>query len=467
MKIPRIVLAGTHSGAGKTTLTLGLLAALRQRGLKVQPFKVGPDYIDPGLHQVAAGRVSHNLDSWMGSPEAVRKLFIERARSSDIALVEGVMGFYDGARGQGEMGSTAQVAKIIQAPVLLVFLAKGLARSAAALLKGYCTFDPAVNISGVIANGVSSERHRSFLQETLAEEVGLPLVGTMRHQKEIIMPERHLGLLPAAENGNLNNVLKQLGALMEEQVDIDKVLQLARQAPTMEDSQLVPAQGLRYKIRLAVARDEAFHFYYEDSLDYLREQGAELLFFSPLRDNALPPKIDGIYIGGGFPEEFLPVLSANQSIKRQIGASYCQGMPIYAECGGLMYLCSSIMNLAGQVYTGVGLVPGMVRMGNRLAALGYVRGKTLQPSIFGEAGLELKGHEFHWSTVEGIPSENSAYQLTGGRGQDGRLEGYVQGNLLASYLHLHFRYNQQVADNYLAACVAYKENQGKNEGQCY
>lgn len=465
MKIPRIVLAGTHSGAGKTTLTLGLLMALRRRGLRVQPFKVGPDYIDPGLHQVAAGRVSHNLDSWMGCAEAVRKLFIERARDSDIAIVEGVMGLYDGARGQGEMGSTAQVAKIIQAPVVLVFLAKGLARSAAALLKGYCTFDPAVNISGVIANGVGSERHRAFLEETLAEEVKLPLLGTMRQQKEIVMPERQLGLLPAAENSDLAKLLQQLGALIEEQVDIDKVLQLAQQAPALEAKELVQVQRFKRQVRLAVARDEAFHFYYEDSLDYLREQGAELLFFSPLRDRALPPDIAGIYIGGGFPEEFLPTLSANQVMKQQLEASYHKGMPIYAECGGLMYLCSSITNLAGQVYHGVGLVPGQVKMGKRLAALGYVRGKTQQPSIFGEAGVELKGHEFHWSTMEDLPGEKSAYQLTGGRGRDGRWEGYVQGNLLASYLHLHFRYNQQVADNYLAACVAYKEKRGKDEGQ--
>ena len=464
MNIPRIVLAGTHSGAGKTTLTLGLLAALRRRGLRVQPFKVGPDYIDPGLHQVAAGQISHNLDSWMGSPEAVRELFVQRARDSDIALVEGVMGLYDGARGQGEAGSTAQVAKILQAPVILVFLAKGLARSAAALLKGYCTFDSEVAIRGVVANGVGSDRHRAFLEETLVGETDLPLLGAMSNRKEIVMPERQLGLLPAAENKELHRILEQLGNLIEDQVDIDRILQLAQEAPALRDMVQCQHQSHKDRLKLAVARDEAFHFYYEDSLDYLREQGAELVFFSPLRDRGLPPDIDGIYIGGGFPEEFLPDLSANQSMKQQIEACYQKGMPIYAECGGLMYLCGSITTQAGQAYAGVGLVPAQVKMGNRLVALGYVRGRTRQRSIFGEAGMELKGHEFHWSTLEGIPTDDSAYQLTGGRGQDGRLEGYVRGNLLASYLHLHFRYNQQAADRYLATCKYYRESRGKENG---
>ncbi|WP_333870205.1 cobyrinate a,c-diamide synthase [Desulforamulus putei] len=457
MKIPRIVMAGTHSGVGKTTLTLGLLAALGRRGLRVQPFKVGPDYIDPGLHRAAAGQISHNLDSWMGSPEEVRQLFLKHAPASDLAVVEGVMGLFDGARGQGEAGSTAQVAKVLKAPVVLIFSAKGLARSAAALVKGYRTFDPELNICGVIANGVSSERHRQLIRETIAGELGIPLLGALDNRQEIVMPQRHLGLLPAEENNDLHNILRQLATIIEEQIDIDALLQLARQAPDLDAGAVLPAAGPFTGVRLAVARDEAFNFYYQDSLDYLTELGAEVQFFSPLKDAALPENIHGIYIGGGFPEQFLPALSANRSIKEQIYLACRNGMPVYAECGGLMYLCRSVCTLSGERYDGVGLVPAGVRMGNRLAALGYVRATIIRPGILGGAGLELKGHEFHWSSPEDFPEEFSAYRLSGGRGQDGRTEGYARDNLLASYVHLHFRYNQEAARNLLAACANYKE----------
>lgn len=458
MNIPRIVLAGTHSGVGKTTLTLGLLAALRQRGLKVQPFKVGPDYIDPGLHGVAAGRNSHNLDSWLGTAQSVQELFMKRAAGCDVALVEGVMGLYDGAKGQGEVGSTAQVAKILQAPVVLVFSAKGLARSAAALVKGYQSFDPAVQICGVIANGVGSDRHRAFLEESLREELGIPLLGAVSHRQDIVLPQRHLGLLPATEHSTLHNVLMKAGEHLEQQVDIDQMLALAKAAAELQGPSTAGGQVEHLPVRLAVARDEAFHFYYEDSLDYLRELGAELVFFSPLRDRCLPSHIDGIYIGGGFPEQFLPALSGNHALPQAIRQCWAQGMPVYAECGGLMYLCREISNLAGESYPGVGLVPARVKMANRLAALGYVRARALQPSILGPAGQELKGHEFHWSTVEPLAEHPYAYSLTGGRGAQGRSEGYMRGNLLASYVHLHFRYQPQAARHFLAACLDYKES---------
>lgn len=465
MKIPRIVIAGTHSGVGKTTLTLGLLAALRRRNLAVQPFKVGPDYIDPGLHQVAAGRVSHNLDSWLGTATAVQQLFLKYAQSSDLALVEGVMGLFDGAKGQGEMGSTAQVAKLLQAPVVLIFSAKGLARSAAALVHGYRTFDPSVRIGGVIANGISSERHREFIRQTVEEEVGLPLLGAIEKNKAIVMPERQLGLLPATENQALGQVLNQLADLVEEQVDLTAIIQLARSAPTINAGP--EAAGVKdfTGVHLAVAMDEAFHFYYQDSLDYLTELGVTLHFFSPLRDGKLPVNCHGIYIGGGFPEEFLPTLAANQSLKESLWQAYHRGVPIYAECGGLMYLCRSICSLTGTEFVGVGLVPGRVRMGQRLAALGYVKATIQRPCLLGQAGEELKGHEFHWSSISGLPEETALYQLVGGRGVPGRPDGYVRANLAASYVHLHFRYQPQVARNFLTACVEYKKSGRSSHGQ--
>lgn len=457
MKIPRIVLAGTHSGVGKTTITLGLLAALRRRNLAVQPFKVGPDYIDPGLHQVAAGRVSHNLDSWLGTPAAVQQLFLRHAQACDISLVEGVMGLFDGAKGQGEVGSTAQVAKLLQAPVVLIFSAKGLARSAAALVYGYQTFDPAVRIGGVIANGISSERHREFIRQTVEEEVGLPLLGAIQKNKAIVMPERQLGLLPATENKALKQILHQLASVIEEQVDLDKFLKLAQTAPEIDHGLEAPVKRDFTGVRLAVAKDEAFHFYYQDSLDYLTELGVTLHYFSPLRDGGLPTDCHGIYIGGGFPEEFLPTLAANETLKESIQLAYQRGIPIYAECGGLMYLCRSIRSLAGTEYAGVGLVPGMVQMGNRLAALGYVRATIQQACLLGEAGEELKGHEFHWSSISGLPEETALYHLIGGRGASGRPEGYVKDNLAASYVHIHFRYHPQVIKKFLTACADYKK----------
>lgn len=461
MKIPRLVLAGTHSGVGKTTLTLGLLAALRRRGLKVQPFKVGPDYIDPGLHRVAAGQASHNLDSWMGTAEEVRQLFYKRTVACDISIVEGVMGLYDGAKGQGEAGSTAQVAKLLNAPVILVFSAKGLARSAAALISGYRSFDSNLNVCGVIANGVGSTRHREFIRETLEGELGIPLLGALGNHKEIVMPQRHLGLLPASENKDLETVIEHLAGIMEEEIDIDKLLLLAQDSLPLEEKELPPNPQPISGVRLAVARDEAFNFYYEDSLDYLKELGAELLYFSPLSHRELPKNIDGILIGGGFPEEFLPTLAANQFMKQQIVDCYHRGMPIYAECGGLMFLCQSICTRSGEEFPGVGLVPARVKMANKLAALGYVRAKMISSNILGEPGMELKGHEFHWSTMSDLPHA-AAYRLTGGRGEENRLEGYAKENLLASYVHLHFRYNQAAAMNFLAACRNYQQSRVRN-----
>ncbi|MDO7786360.1 cobyrinate a,c-diamide synthase [Desulforamulus aquiferis] len=456
-------MAGTHSGVGKTTLTLGLLAALRLRGLNVQPYKVGPDYIDTGLHKVAAGMVSHNLDSWMGSPEAIQSLFQKHSATSELSLIEGVMGLYDGARGQGEVGSTAQVAKILRTPVVLVFSAKGLARSAAALVAGYRHFDPNVNLVGVIANGVGSQRHVDFIQEVIEGELGLPLLGALKEDKGISMPARQLGLLPAEENKDLQQALIKLAAKVEDEINIDRLISLAQGAG---DFPLVYPENpsvFKTKVTLGVARDKAFNFYYQDSLDYLKELGAEIHWFSPLEDSHLPANIKGIYLGGGFPEEFLPTLAANKALLADIKQAAAYGMPIYAECGGLMYLCKEIHSQSREVFPGAGLVPAKAIMGKKLAGLGYVKAKLLRKSILGDAGLELRGHEFHWSSISEL-QDGQAFTLTGGRGQDNRPDGYIDGNILATYVHLHFRYNPRAAENFLTACAQY-QGPGENNGQ--
>lgn len=463
MHIPRICLAGTHSGVGKTTITLGLLSAMRLRGIKVQPYKVGPDYIDPGLHQVAAGRISHNLDSWMGTTEAIKCLFLKHSSSSNLSLIEGVMGLFDGARGQGESGSTAQVAKILQAPVVLVFSAKGLARSAAALVTGYKNFDPSLKIAGVIANGVGSSRHTEFIRDTIEGELGLPLLGALKEDGNITIPSRQLGLVPAEENQDLHKALELIAQKVESEINIDKLIAIAEGAVPISFSH-VSEPAPRLPVRLGVARDGAFSFYYQDSLDYLRELGAELHCFSPLQDSLLPSEIDGLYFGGGFPEEFLPSLTSNSQLMKQIKLLAAKGMPIYAECGGFMYLCNDIQAKSGDIFPGVGLVPARATMGNRLAGLGYVKATLLKGNILGDAGVELRGHEFHWSTISGIEQDCRAFSLSGGRGQEGRSDGYVQGNLLATYVHLHFRYNPGAAKSFLAACVQY-QSRGKYNAQ--
>lgn len=461
MNIPRIVVAGTHSGVGKTSITLGLLRAFSRRGLTIQPFKVGPDYIDPGLHSAAAGVTSHNLDSWMGSETEIKSLFQKASLGKDLSIVEGVMGLFDGARGQGEAGSTAQVAKIINAPVILIFSAKGLARSAAALLKGYRDFDPGLDLCGVIANGISSQRHYDFIKETVQENLGIPFFGGLSTNREMSIPERHLGLVPAEENTGLHRIIDNLADLMEQQIEVDSILETARQRAAWQQLNPACVPISKSSVRIGIARDQAFSFYYQDSLDCLNELGAELVPFSPLRDRVLPSGLDGLYLGGGFPEEFLPTLTSNKEMHREIQAAYNLAMPIYAECGGLMYLCRTISSRTGETYPGVGLVPAETKMG-RGVSLGYVKARLETDNILGTCGQIFKGHEFHWSYLSDLAPVCPAYTLSGGRGIEGRVEGYAYGSLLASYVHLHFRYNQGAAVNFIKSCRTYKEQGNVN-----
>lgn len=451
MFVPRIILAGTHSGAGKTTLTLGLLSALKKHGFKVQPFKVGPDYIDPGLHRVASGLYSHNLDAWMGSDSVVREVFQLHTKQCDIAVIEGVMGLFDGM-GNGDCGSTAHIARLLEAPVILVINARGMARSCGALIKGYREFDPELDVAGVIFNNVGGPKHVATLKTVAEEEMGVPALGFVRRHSHINIPERHLGLLPAAEHDGLSRLIDDLTGVIDTDIDIERLLGVAREAPPLKKAVKKTIER-KYRVKLAVARDEAFNFYYRDSLEYLQELGAELCFFSPLNDISLPGEIDGIYIGGGFPEMFSPRLAGNRSMRDSVRLAVESGIPLYAECGGLMYLAEKIIDFDGNTYDGVGLVPGQVLMQKKLEALGYVIAKPLRESILARPGEELRGHEFHYSKLTGLPDHNAAYRFYGGRGMDGRPEGFARDNLLASYLHLHFRSNPTAADRFLHYCA--------------
>lgn len=454
--MPRLVIAGTHSGVGKTTVSLGLMAALQRRGLVVQPFKVGPDYIDTGWHHVAAGRFSHNLDAWLCNVNQVQDIFHQYSAEADVTVVEGVMGLYDGMRNRGEWASTAHVSKLISTPVVLVVSARGIGRSIGAVVKGYCAFDPEINIIGVIINHVGSFTHEKMLRQVVSEELGLPVLGVLFREDANALPARHLGLLPASEHTQLPAVLDKLAERIEQQINIDLLLDLANIGTTKPSKVKNNSPQKPFNVTLAVAMDEAFNFYYQDSLEYLTQLGAKLIYFSPLRDGAMPKDIDGLLLGGGFPEMFLPQLAANEVLKQDIAQHYQLGLPIYAECGGFMYLCRSITGIDGTKYAGVGLVPGEAHMKPRLSALGYVEATLEQDCFLGNKGAVLHGHEFHWSEITELPEEQATYRLRGGRGLENRWDGYVKDHLFASFVHLHFRGSEVATRNLLTACTHYQ-----------
>lgn len=438
--IRRLVIGGTGSGAGKTTIATGLMAALARRGLQVQGFKVGPDYIDPAYHTSATGRPSRNLDSWMCEEEMIPGLFCRSARSAEIAVIEGVMGLFDGASPVADTGSTARVARLLRAPVVLVADAGGVARSAAALVQGFARFDPEVRVAGVIFNNLGGEGHYRLLCQALAAycpEVR-PL-GFLPKADGIRRPERHLGLVPSVERGRITPWLAELAGLIEATVDVQGILALAGEAPSLDGADPIAAAGAPFggeARRVAIARDEAFHFYYEDGLDVLRALGAELIAFSPLRDERVP-ECDVLYLGGGFPEVYREQLAANLTMQASVRAAHAAGMAVYAECGGLMYLCQAITDRDGAESTMCGLLPAKATMQERFAGHGYAEGALLADCLIGRAGDTVRGHKFHWSTTGPNPTGwPPAFRLKGyGAEQD---EGFVRPGLLASYLHLHF-----------------------------
>lgn len=464
MGMPRIVIAGAQSGVGKTTIATGLMAALTKKGYRVQGFKVGPDFIDPSYHTAATGNISRNLDGWMFPAGTIRELFVRAAGAADIAVIEGVMGLYDGCDGTREVGSTAQVAKILGAPVILVIDARGMSRSAAAMALGYVNFDPRVKIGGFIFNNVGSEGHYRLLKEAVEGKIGLPALGYLTKNRDLKMPERHLGLVPTAERGSLRSYLESLADLVTAGLDLERILEISRSASNMQavSPKIFPVKPREKTVRIAVARDRAFNFYYQDSLELLEARGAELVYFSPVADRRLPEAIHGLYIGGGFPEMFLEELAGNEAMKESLKRAARAGMPLYAECGGLMYLTEAIVDFEGKAYPMVGFIPGKARMQKKLEALGYRTGEVQVDNILAKKGDKVRGHEFHWSRLTGLPEDlPAAYKLSGGKGRDGRPEGFViQGNMLASYLHLHFAAHPRLARSFVASCRRFKKAGG-------
>lgn len=440
------VIAGTHSSVGKTTWSLALMSYFAKKGRQVQPFKVGPDYIDPSFHhKVCHPRKSRNLDRFFLSEEYLKRSFSRHSIGSDLSLVEGVMGLFDGRSTMTEEGSTAQMAKLLGLPVFLVIDGSGLARSAAALVKGYQNFDTELNLRGVLINRISSEGHYRWLREPIEKETGLPVLGWLPEDKNISIPERHLGLRTASEEDFIEKKLGELGNLLEGRLDEVRFLKLCRRDRPAPASS--PRPEFYKKCRVGVARDRAFSFYYEDNLDLLEEAGAELIFFSPLNDASLPEVLDALYLGGGFPELYAEELNRNGSLKVSLREFVQAGGLIYAECGGLIYLAESLEDGKGNRLPMVGLLPGTIRMTSRLQNFGYHEIGTRFSTFLFREGEKLRSHEFHYSTWEIHGDPSSPYQI------QGRLEGYYDGRILASYQHLHFGQDPNLAQNFVTAAT--------------
>jgi cobyrinic acid a,c-diamide synthase len=445
------VIAGTQSGVGKTTITTGVIAALRRRGLRVQPFKAGPDYIDPSYHTRAAGRPSRNLDSWMLPPGALHELFARACAQADVAVVEGVMGLFDGRSGEEEAGSTAQIAKLLGLPVILVVDAGKMARSAAAMVLGYQRFDPDLRLAGVILNNVASDAHYAMCRVPIESATGLPVLGRLPRRPDLELPERHLGLVPTVEGPAADSYFDELAELSTRELDLDALLRLATPVAPPQGPTLFPAASRPPVARLAVAMDRAFSFYYQDSLDLLAAWGAEIVPFSPLDDSALPHAVGGVYIGGGFPELYAADLAANSAMRESLRRAAAAGLPLYGECGGLMYLGEIIEDFDGRAHDMAGIVPLRSRMTRSRLTLGYRTAVARRDTVLLRRGEQVRGHEFHWSSLVAEPeTEDAAYDLAEGE----RVEGYARGSVLASYVHLHFGADARLAPRMVAACAA-------------
>jgi cobyrinic acid a,c-diamide synthase len=425
--IPAVLVAGTHSGVGKTTVVLGLMAALKKRGLEVQPFKVGPDFIDPTHHTAICGRISRNLDTFMMGEEGVRRSFSRGAEGADVAVIEGVMGLYDGLDAT-EVASSAHVAKALGVSVLLVINVHGMSRSTAAMALGYNQFDPEVNIAGLILNRVGSERHLDLLQRAL-EPSEMPIIGALPRRQKISLPSRHLGLTMGFES---QHDLDALADFVEGNADLDRILELECDVPISEPQPDPDGEN----IKIGVAYDQAFCFYYQENFEEFQQLGADLVFFSPMRDPL--PEVDGLYLGGGYPELYAEELERSNT-RHQIRQAAEEGMPIYGECGGLMYLSESVISKDEvSEHKMIGILPASTQMTSRLQALGYVEGDVVKDNPVVEMGQVIRGHEFHYSRMDCARDARFAYKFRRGKGILDNLDGLMEHNVLGSYLHTHF-----------------------------
>lgn len=452
---PRLVIGGTHSGVGKTSLTLALVAALRRRGYRVQTFKVGPDFLDPSYLALASGRPCYNLDGWMMGRKYVESLVSRVTADADLAVIEGVMGLFDGAKTHSLKGSTAEIAAWLKVPVVLIASVYGMARSLAAAVKGYATFDKRVKVGGVIANRCGSERHVRLLGQALRASSLPPLIAAIPRGALPKLPSRHLGLVTADAHNLSRQTLEALADAFEQHASLEEFLALAGTAPLLCAAS--PAKKkLPPRVRLGMAYDAAFHFYYQDFLDELECRGCELIRFSPISDARLPDGLDALYFGGGYPEERAADLSKNSAMRLAVRKFAESGRPVYAECGGLMYLCRTLEKADGTAYPMVGLLPAKTRMHNRIQSLAYAEVFLKEDSLWGKKGSMARGHEFHYSQIVpnpgGLDGWRSVYTAKKRQVDIPEEEGFQKNQVLASYVHLHLASRPALLEYFIKTC---------------
>jgi len=453
---PLLVIAGTTSGVGKTTITLAIMQAFSKKGLVVQPFKVGPDFIDPSYHKIITGNESRTLDAWFMGREGIVSTVESATKEVDIGVIEGVMGLFDGMSGRNDFASTAHVAKILNAPIILVVDAAKAARSIAAMIFGYLNFDKKLKIIGIILNNVSGPKHEKYLMEACRNSINVPILGIVKRDKDLKMDERHLGLIPSDELAPFQrNKIVHLTNKVSEEIYYDKILSLIKTRKSKITKPISDKRKAPKLVKIAVALDSSFNFYYNENLNMLRNFGADIKFFSPINDTNVPEGISGIILGGGFPEVMADKLNSNQSMLKSMKKSGEQGIPIYGECGGLMYLTRSITGYkkSKKVFRMVGLVDATTKMTGRLT-LNYTNADM--NSTFGNM-KNIRGHEFHYSKIEDLPSDSKfAYSMKRGIGIDGGThDGILTYNSIASYMHLHF-YDNRFPKMWIRKCIEFQ-----------
>lgn len=447
MSFPRIIISAAHRSSGKTTISIGLCAALTQSALKVQPFKKGPDYIDPMWLSGAAGRDCHNLDFFMMGVDKIISTFQWVSRDADLSIIEGNMGLYDGLDLDGS-DSTSSLARILQTPIILVIDASGMTRGVAPLISGYQQFEPDILISGIILNKVKGSRHEAKLRDSISHYCGLEVLGAVPELPEIRIKERHLGLVPVNEDLKLNSVIESISCAITKYINLERMVKIARAAPPLTSLERKEPDIASPEVRLGVAKDTAFTFYYPENLAALQAAGAELIPFNTLKDSHLPP-VNGLYIGGGFPEIFIKELEENGTLREDIRRAIEEGMPVYAECGGLIYLARSISwnETMGEM---VGAIPCDIKMSKRPGGHGYVVLQETGKSPWHHFETEIRGHEFHYSQVVNLDKVDFAYKVIRGNGIDGEHDGLIYKNVLASYTHLHSHGAPQWAEQFIS-----------------
>jgi cobyrinic acid a,c-diamide synthase len=448
-----LLVAGTASGVGKTTVALAIMAGMRRRGLAVQPFKCGPDFLDTSHHTRICGRAARNLDTWMLSVEANRSVLRSAARGADVVVAEGMMGLFDGKNGSTEIGSSAEIAKLLRLPVVLVVDAAKSARSVAAVVLGFEMFDVELRLAGVVLNRVASERHYEMLREAIEASCKTKILGWLPVESTIAIPERHLGLHAAVEEDADGRAaaIDALASLAERHLDLDGLLEFECGVEMEEAASARPATlQLNDAVRVGVASDRAFSFYYEDNLDLLREHGAEIVRFSPMCDASLPSGLDALYLGGGYPELYAEQLSGNRRMLEEVCAFAASGRPVYAECGGMLYLSKSL-SVDGERYAMAGVLPLAMEMTNKLVKFGYATIEFAEDCLLGPKETVVRGHSFHYSRIVSQDDVATSYRVQYSMSGKVEMEGFRVGNVLASYLHLHFRANPAIAENFVTS----------------